>query len=475
MKASANNSLHTNRLYQTLRYLDSAEHKRLHKFLLSPYFNQSKLLVNLHQALLPWLEKDAERFDREAVWNYLYGKEKTYEDVLFRKLCSDLISLVKLFITHESLDESGITLLAKIAERRIEPLYSVSKEVESRIPENSFISNEYLKRFFYEQNLFIIKKYDEKIKDVALNVEEMSKNLDIFYLVEKLKIFKLAYAQGKLMKYEYQLSLIDEIEHMASAFIAKGVGEVALYYYAFAITIRDKQDDYYNFKSYLEKYLDLLPKDEAIDLFDAAMNYCTGKINQGQNQFMQEYFSMMEKAISKGLFIVNNEIKIWRFNNFVVTGLLAGKIDWTEDFINNYKDFLPETNRENTYTFNLARVYRYQKKYSEVIRLLQGVEYEDTAYNRISKAMLLISYYELDERAVLSNFLNTFQIFLTRQKKVPKARQIGYLNLIKYTRRLLRIRTDDKAAIEKLRTELDQNRARTVNYEWLMEKVNEKG
>jgi hypothetical protein len=45
--------------------------------------------------------------------------------------------------------------------------------------------------------------------------------------------------------------------------------------------------------------------------------------------------------------------------------------------------------------------------------------------------------------------------------------------LLKYVRRLTRLLPGDKAAVEKLREEVLQDKAVTVNHEWLMEKLAE--
>ena len=42
-------------------------------------------------------------------------------------------------------------------------------------------------------------------------------------------------------------------------------------------------------------------------------------------------------------------------------------------------------------------MYRYQNNFDKVLSLLRDVEYEDIGYNLISKAILIITYYELDE------------------------------------------------------------------------------
>ncbi len=105
--------------------------------------------------------------------------------------------------------------------------------------------------------------------------------------------------------------------------------------------------------------------------------------------------------------------------------------------------------------------------------MLKTIDYEDIGYNLISKMMLLITYYELDKVEELDSFTEAFRVFLNRHKHLPQPRRVSYLNLIKYTRRLMRLSPGDKTAIDRLRDEINREKASTVNHEWLLEKLDE--
>jgi hypothetical protein len=102
------------------------------------------------------------------------------------------------------------------------------------------------------------------------------------------------------------------------------------------------------------------------------------------------------------------------------------------------------------------------------------VEYADIGYNLISKAVLLITYYELNERETLASFTVSFRTFLNRQRDIPVQRREGYLNLVRFTRKLMKLERKDLKSADKLRDEIIQNRSNTVNHDWLLEKLNEK-
>lgn len=471
-------SWHTNKVYQALSFLDPADHKRFLRFLQSPYFNQSKTLIKLYQQLVKAQLQYTDRFNRTEVWAKLMPGE-AYDDVTFRKHCSDLLKLLEQFMSIEARQvdsvEGQLDLLEQAIQKKMEPVYnSVMRKVRTALEQHPYASlQNYLNRYRLERLYYEMIDFDDKL-DVRANLEAISTNLDIFYWIEKLKVHSSALSQKRTANIQYDIHFMHEIADYLGRYPLENVPELAVYYYSYQmLQNEDDTNHYFNYKRMLEQFGEVMPNEEAIELYDAALNYCIGKINKGNESFSQEYLDLFADGIRKKIFLTKGELAIWRFNNVVGAALRVGKLDWAETFIEEYSAFLPADSRENAYSFNLARVYRYQQKYDKVLKLLRNVEYEDTGYNLISKAILLITYYELDEFDALDSFSESFRVFLNRHKNISVDRRQSYLNLIRFVRKLIRMVPGDKASVRKLRLELEENRAQTVNFEWLMEKTAE--
>jgi hypothetical protein len=141
-----------------------------------------------------------------------------------------------------------------------------------------------------------------------------------------------------------------------------------------------------------------------------------------------------------------------------------------EKFIHEYNIRLDEKYRDNAVTFNLAQLYFYKKDYPGVIAQLSQVEYEDITYNLNSKTLLMASYFELDELDALNSLLDTFRVYLNRNKKIPATRRKHYLNTISIVRKLARIRPGEKKEIEKLHQEIEATQG-IVSKNWIIEKL----
>ena len=187
---------------------------------------------------------------------------------------------------------------------------------------------------------------------------------------------------------------------------------------------------------------------------------------------MQEYLELCKDLLVNGLMFSDEGLSPWQFKNIIVVALRLGEFEWTENFIHKYNERLPEQYRDNSVTFNLARLNWYQKKYDKVVELLREVEYEDFAYNLGAKSMLLTTYYETDEIEPLYSLLESFRVYLNRDKKMPEQQKTYYRNLIKLTKKLTKIMPGDKKAIEKFKTEINETKG-IADLRWLKEKIAE--
>jgi len=469
---------YTNKVWQTLRCLTHEEHIRLLRYLRSPYFIMSKTMAPLCDVLVKLIERKEEGFDRQQVWQKLFPNEP-YDDVNFRKYCSDLLRLVGAFMAQEIAEadelKKSIGTLTYAVQNRVEPLLSTAlRQARAAVEEKPYRSLEdFLSAYSVERQYYALMEFDVKVNTRA-NLEEISLQLDLFYWIEKLKLFGSMLSQQRTGNYQYDLKFMGQILEFLQGYPVEDVPELAIYYYSF-LTLYESENvsHYYNLRRLLDTYATIMPQKEAIELFDSALHYCTGKINKGDRAFLQEYFDVFAEAIQKGIFLQNGELATWRFNNLAASALGLGKLEWAQNFVEEFKDYLPAESRQNTYSFNLARVYRFQKKYDQVLELLQNVEYEDIGVNMISKMMLLITHYERNDHEVLNSFIESFRVFLNRHKNIPQQRRLSYLNLLKYTRRLMRLKPGDKAAVTKLREEVSREKATIVNHEWLLEKLGE--
>src|SRR5688500_13463141 len=92
------------KLYNALVQLSAHELNRLHRFVISPYFNRNEAIIHLFE----WIKNDLKAinqtdFSKEELWKICFGKEE-YNDGRFRKLQSDLLKLIENYYSQEAFE-----------------------------------------------------------------------------------------------------------------------------------------------------------------------------------------------------------------------------------------------------------------------------------------------------------------------------------------------------------------------------------
>lgn len=471
--------MRSSKLYQTITQLSGHELNKLHRFILSPYFNQSDSIIKLFE----WIKQDFNHpsnqdIAREDLWPICFEKDTPYNDGRMRKLISDLLKLIQDFFVLEELDRNPMHkanyLMEFVSNRNIEKLQSSVLKYANHIAESQILkpSSYYYYQYELERNIYQLEGYEIQRTEKA-NIEMIVSNLDYFYISEKLKFYCDVLSRLNIKSHDYNFLFIDEIINHLKSNNYDHVPAISIYYSILRTYLEPDQRVHYDkLKELISKHIHLFPEQEAKRIIDSALNYCIRQMNAGNEPFVNEAFELYKEALGNKLLFVKNQITPWSFKNIVTIGLRLYEFDWIENFIYTYSQYLDDKYRNNSITFNLAQLYFYKKEYLQVIRQLSQVEYEDMTYNLNSKTLLMASYYELDEIEPLNSLLDSFRVYLSRNNKIPAERRKHYLNTIGIVRKLARIRSGEVAAVEKLEKEVEAMQG-VVSKNWIMEKLSD--
>jgi hypothetical protein len=471
--------MHNSKIYSILKHFNKYEQNRLRKYITSPYFNKNQLLIQLFELFIEHInnEKSTE-FEKENIWKNIQA-DKKYDDVRFRKLCSDLLKLVESFLAQQVYEENPLHqatyLIEAVSKGKMEKLYNGAMGTARRLSKQQFDrnSNYYYYQYEIEKNYNRLKERQFR-RIVRKNVEEIANNLDYFYLAEKLKYYCSVLSQQYVVSHTYELLFIDEIINHIKKYKFDEIPPIAIYYQIYLTLVEiENEEHYFKLKDLLKKYGLVFPLDEAQGIYEHALNYCVKHINKGSHRFLVEYFQLYEDLLDKEIIYTDEELAPPNFRNIVVAALRLGKYQWTEKFIHKYKARLPDSFRESTVTFNLARLYFYQKTFNKVIELLREVEYEEATDNLFAKSLLLQAFYEMDETEPMYSLMDSFRTYLNRHKEIPQQKRKNYINLIRVLKKLTNITPGDKSNIEKIKKELDKMEGIAASKTWLQEKIAE--
>jgi len=238
------------------------------------------------------------------------------------------------------------------------------------------------------------------------------------------------------------------------------------------LTRPEEEQHFFSLMESLEQHAHDLQNDDLRECYYIAQNYCAFKINQGKIKYYQDVFEIFRRMIRQNLLIEEGKLSEAVYKNVITSGLQVGEYEWAENFVQEYSIYLPSDVRENARTFNLANLYWHKKDFTRVIETLRDVEYNDVVYSLGAKFILVRTYYELQEWLALDSLIDSFRIFLRRNKVISKTLKREYNNFLNFVKRLTTLHMADDKTIAAFRRRVMAASANTPK-KWLLEKIAE--
>lgn len=479
--------MENHQLIQLLASLSRREMTRFREFAESPYHNKHEAvreLVSYLSAIYP--DFTAGHCERSLLFQKLFPG-KPHEQPKLAVVFTYAVRLLRTFLQIE--EWSGTPqakpplLLSQLRRRKQlkwfeKALSKAEKKAKSQTKRNA-------DWFFYQYQLatesdYFFTSVAERQRDDSLQQKQAFFNQ--YFLAVKLRDACEMAVRERILKVAYQ----DEMASLALQQVAQqperyqSLPAINIYYRLYRMITLLEEPYYYEVLQHLEQQQEALPDEELKNIYNYLQNYCIQKINAGDNRFLKEIFQLYQIQLEKGLLLEGRQLSEWHYKNIVTTALRLDELEWVHHFIETYRHQLPEEARENAYRFNLASYHYAAKEYDKVLGLLTQVEYSDLRYSLGAKALLLRTYYDLEEYSALFSLVDSFRQYLVRNRLMADGRRQGYYNLFKLTRRAALLR-ENQGYYSKHRYQREWQRlaedtatAEAVfNKAWLRQKIKE--
>lgn len=299
-----------------------------------------------------------------------------------------------------------------------------------------------------------------------LNLQNLSNNLDISFVAEKLKTACLLLSHQAIAKTEYDTGLLDTLLIQLPQSDLLNYPAIAIYYYAYlSLLSPDKDEDFIKLKILVEEQIQNFSLKEAMDIYRLAINNCIRRINLGKKEYIAQVFDLYKSGLQKGVYLNNGQMPLRTYSNIIGSGLRLKEYEWVYRFIYEYKDVLPKKSREPFFSYNLAKYHFELKNYDEAMQLLLKMEYDDLLHNLTARTMLSQMYYELGELKVLDSHLSSFKVYLIR-KKVLGYHKENYQRFIVYLNKIIQVNRFDKEEVLNLKNEIAETKI-VAEKDWL--------
>jgi hypothetical protein len=472
----------SNKLILLLKTFSKHDLNRFKKYLASPFFNESPFIEQLYSIIIPVLLKKGKKQEespllKEAVWKKIFPN-KPYNDIKMRRLSSDLLKQAFSFLAYNQyqsnpLREQTFLLQALNDAERSKHFEGLIKQFESHSTKNKIRDSD----FHYYQQLIEHSKYEfneKSRKSFSTKLEKTNFHLDCYYFIKKLKNYCDVLGYKNFLPIDSEIQLIPHLfEHLEKEdFLA--VPNIKAFYLVAKMFLHPQEETYFfQLKALLQDFTSTFSKADLSILYTHLMNYCIHKkINIGKSEFYQELFELYQITLQIFVNEGKEKLDLHRYKNMVTVGLQVKKYKWVENFIQVYTNSLDKEHRENALTYNLAKVYFYQKKYNQVIEQLSAVKYKNHIYALGGKLLLLKTYFELKEFIALDSLIDSFRIYIRRNKLISREVKQQYLNMLRFVKKLSNIMPGDKKALDKVRLNIDKCKA-LAGKKWILEKLEE--
>jgi hypothetical protein len=488
--------LKSNIMYKTsivkiLKNLSKTELRELGKFVQSPYFNSRPEVVQLYDALTQALDSPPSVYEKEKLFARIAPTSRTYDDAQMRQWIHQLLKVIKAYFVQKEIEENKTEhqlLLAKAFRKRgMDDFFE--KEIENT--ELSNVEQPYRHADFYFMNYQI---NCEKIEYASLTrrkgdmpFEGLMQSLSTFFATEMLRLNSVSLSYQTVSQRLVDAPMLTEVLNwveksgvlkIREPLVNTGIeeknqnisgGVLKMYYHAFQALKTNNALNFNELKQLLNEHWQELPEKECRTIYLATFNFCTKKINNAEWEYLEHFFDLIESGLKNKSLFENGIISKFTYKNAVSVAIRLKKYEWVRQFLSDYKSFLHTKDRETTYSYNLAVYYMSLNEFEKAQTLLQYSDFGDLQTNLAGRALLVRIYYETNALDALDSLLDSFQVFIQRQKDIGYYKD-NYLNLIKVIRQILKTDLKDLAKRKELRTQV-QATPNIALKDWLLEKL----
>lgn len=459
----------TSKLWQLLQPFSSEQWREAERFVQSPFFNRKAQLIRL----LDYCKNIDTTPTHEEAFSAAYPNQ-SFDRIKLRLAMSDLYKLLLQFLAYQewasqtaqaellqakALRKMGLN---KLARQNLHRGYEVLESSDLRNTDYFQLKYEYLAENY-------VMDYHISPADASA-LPSLSETANLALLSAKLRQACLSMAHQSVYVSDVQLGFIElVIDYIQKADLLKQPA-IGLYFHCFfMLRNKEEEDHFQTFKELLMTHGAIFTPSETRDLYLMAINYCIRKVNDGYESYFHQIMELYEAALAGEYLLENGQLSRFTYSNIVAAGLQTERYEWVQEFIFAYRSKLPRPYRESSFSFCLARLEYAQRNYDNALPLLQKANYKDPLLNLPAKVLLMKIYYELDEYDLLHAHLDAMQNYILR-KRVLGYHRSNYLNIIRYTRKLVSLNFLDKTEVQKRRDAILKESILTEK-KWLLQQL----
>ncbi len=427
--------------------MDGRERERLRQFVRSPYFNRHLATSKLLDFILKELSKTKPKLEEARAQDAVKGSGTGQK---LNDLLSGLMKLINRFLAVEQLQseafrEEVLTLKRTKELHRYKLLDNRGKRLDTKVAKHKFRDADTHLAAYEWKNINGYLQGETNRTDTR-EMQAMLNHLDRFYLVEKLRHACQLTANMMLLSTHYDLLFLDPIlayldSDTGKELRASGAEPSIDAYYHILMSLREPEDKshYDRMLHYLDEGFEQLPLRHQKDIYIFASNYCISRVRK-EPEYLNELMNLYRRVLQNGIIYEKGEINEFDYKNIVTLGSATKEFDWTERFIEDNRERLPPARRDNAYALNKAKFLYSLGRLEEAAQLLVTVTDSDVVYHLARVILEVRIAYDQQDQEYTLNLLETFRLYVRRNRKMSTKDKRSYINYTRFTKSLVNLK-----------------------------------
>lgn len=481
------------KIIEILKTFDKKEMREFEKFLNSSFFTKGlkvspeKLLKLFQIFKTNYPGFNSVNFTKGNIFGILYG-DREYNDEIIRNLISALTKLAEEFLTYSAFRmdkfENKKFLLEALINKKLDKFYEEHKRAAERILEMRKKNDS----LYY--NIFRLKVLELEFhvqRGIMLSHESHQEILDSFihyFLTKALNIYSFLIDEEWFSKKKFKLVLFNEITKHLKENPYPQLPLIAIYHTILMLFYRQKEKYYKKLKELRDKYVNELDKNILIEIHSCLSNYINSINTKGDLNNLKEHFKLDKDFIKQNLADTMDYFPYQYFVTIVKNSTYNKEYEWTEKFINDYKDRLDPKHKSFVLNISYARLFFANGNYNKSLECLSKINIEYTYDKQQIKNLMLKIYYETSSFDSALSLIDSTKHFLSREKNIFEnimSRNIIFVNCVDKLIKLKLSNQDYKNNVHYVRNlgkyhQLEKEiKNSNLVYEknWLLEKIKE--
>ncbi|WP_020567834.1 hypothetical protein [Neolewinella persica] len=474
-------SITSSKLVHNLAKLSRKEKARFLDFVNSPFFNTHQPTRRLAHLLLVEFE-DWQQLTKSKLSHLLFP-DRPEDEPAVSNVMSYLMKLLEKFLTQLGLevsDQQDIYLLQAAHYRQMTKL--VDSTFKKAISPKNRLAKRGAQQLLREYQLNNLRHNTFRWEDRFKADESLSRalrSLENWWLVEKLD------KAGELMALsgagKDKLTPTPEILELTKLDLPEEE-PLALLFQKCLLTMTDPQEEahYFDLRSLLKTHEDSLPVTDQKRIHRHLLNYCAKRVNRNELKYRKEMFAIYQELAASKLILERGYIQQITYNNITSLACLLGSLEWADNFVEEYQQHLLPEGAKSAYSFNLAKVRFFEKRFDEALLLFGKVRFINPFYQLNCRVFQLKIYYENGEQRLLESNLENLRLYLMRSRQATSFSKLGkrFVVLLKM---LIQLKEEQlslppkvfQQRLEKLKENITSKPSALMDKDWLLKRVDE--